>query len=55
VTLIDLGDIATGSAAPASFPVNLRRLRRSVLAVLAVAGLLALTASAPARSLVRPL
>jgi len=55
VTLIDLGDIATGSAAPASFPVNLRRLRRSVLAVLAVAGLLALTASVPARSLVRPL
>lgn len=55
MTLIDLGDAGT-AAEPAAAPVNLPRLRRLALAVLAVAGLLALGAAAPpAPSLVRPL
>src|SRR4051794_2845688 len=55
MTLIDLGDV--GEAAKlAAAPVDLPRLRRLALAVLAVAGLLALAGSAaPAPSLVRPL
>lgn len=56
MTLIDLGDLAGAAAEPAAAPVNLPRLRKLALAVLTVAGLLAMTASAPAApSLVRPL
>ncbi|XVU28198.1 PQQ-binding-like beta-propeller repeat protein [Actinoplanes sp. CA-054009] len=46
MTLIDLGD-ATGAAPPAAAPVDLPRLGRLALAALSVAGLLAVTASAP--------
>lgn len=45
MALIDLGDVAR--AAPVSSPVDLPRLRRLALTVLTVAGLLALSASAP--------
>ncbi|WP_433363786.1 PQQ-binding-like beta-propeller repeat protein [Actinoplanes sp. CA-142083] len=56
MTVIDLGDVAGPGAEPAAAPVNLPRLRRAALAVLAVAGLLAAAASAPpAPSLVRQL
>jgi outer membrane protein assembly factor BamB len=55
MTLIDLGD-AGAATEPAAVPLNLPRLLRLALAVLAVAGLAALTASAaPPPSLVRPL
>ena len=55
MTLIDLGDLAEAAARPAGAPVDVPRLRRLALAVLAAAGLLATTASAPAPPpLVRP-
>jgi outer membrane protein assembly factor BamB len=55
MTLIDLGD-ASSAAEPAAVPFNLPRLRRLALAVLAAAGLAAMTASTPpGPSLVRPL
>jgi outer membrane protein assembly factor BamB len=55
MTLIDLGE-AGAAVEPAAAPVNLPRLRRLALAVLTVAGLLALAAAAPpAPSRVRPL
>lgn len=47
MTLIDLGDVAEAVAEPAAAPVDLPRLRRLALAVLAVTGLLAPAASAP--------
>ena len=54
--MIDLGDVAGAVAEPGAAPVNLARLRRPALAVLTVAGLLALAASAPsAPPVVRPL
>ncbi|MFF5075882.1 PQQ-binding-like beta-propeller repeat protein [Actinoplanes sp. NPDC000266] len=46
MTLIDLGD-ATGAAPPAAAPVDLGRLGRLAMAGLSVAGLLAMSASAP--------
>lgn len=56
MTLIDLGNAVDAGAEPAAAPVNLPRLCRMALAVLTVAGLLALAASAPSPpSLVRPL
>ena len=55
MTLIDLGD-AGAAAELAAAPVNLPRLRRLVLAVLTVVGVVAMTGSAPPMpSLVRPL
>jgi outer membrane protein assembly factor BamB len=46
MTLIDLGD-AGAAAEPVAAPVNVPRLRRLALAVLAVAGVVALTGSVP--------
>jgi len=47
MTMIDLGEVTTATAEPAAVPVNVPRLRRLALAVLAVLGLLTLTASVP--------
>ncbi|GIM96592.1 outer membrane protein assembly factor BamB family protein [Paractinoplanes toevensis] len=56
MTVIDLGDLADAAAEPGAAPVNLPRLRRLALAVLTVAGLVAMAGSAPAApSRVRPL
>ncbi|WP_030434268.1 PQQ-binding-like beta-propeller repeat protein [Actinoplanes subtropicus] len=56
MALIDLGDVAGAAAEPVAAPVDVPRLGRVALAMVAVGGLLAQAASAPpAPALVRPL